>query len=371
MVERMNTKEIKNILKKLILEDADNPEEAFAQLKKLLKNHKPSSTLKLTRAPVKSVKKIRKADNEYVYDIGMRNDDHPWFFANNMLVHNSVYFSAYPVIKQEIESGKLEWNKDKCVELYDHLCAQADSTFGKFMQKAFHCPGKRADVIKAGREIVASSGLFITKKRYAALVYDDEGIRKDVDGKPGKVKAMGLDLRRSDTPTYMQKFLMEILLKTLTNNDTNEIIERITEFRNEFKAMPGWEKGTPKKANKVYYYKALEDRKGKANMPGHVRASINWNSLKKMHGDRYSEEIVDGMKVIVCKLKPNPLGYTSVAYPVDQLRLPEWFKELPFDEDAMADTIIDNKLKNLIGVLDFDFSATKQDNTFTSFFDID
>ena len=34
-----------------------------------------------------------------------------------------------------------------------------------------------------------------------------------------------------------------------------------------------------------------------------------------MNGDKYSQEIVDGMKVIVCKLKTNPLGYTSVAYP--------------------------------------------------------
>ena len=60
-----------------------------------------------------------------------------------------------------------------------------------------HCSKSRADVIAAGREIVAESGLYITKKRYAALVYDVEGFRSDTDGKPGKVKAMGLDLRRS------------------------------------------------------------------------------------------------------------------------------------------------------------------------------
>jgi len=49
--------------------------------------------------------------------------------------------------------------------------------------------------------------------------------------------------------------------------------------------------------------------------------------------------------------------------------LPEWFKELPFDGPAMADTIIDNKLKNLIGVLDFDLEDTKQHTTFSSLFD--
>ena len=88
-----------------------------------------------------------------------------------------------------------------------------------------------------------------------------------------------------------------------------------------------------------------------------------------MNGDKYSQEIVDGMKVIVCKLKQNPMGYTSVAYPVDELHLPEWFKDLPFDGDAMEETIIDNKLGNLIGPLNYDLESTKQKNTFNNLFD--
>ena len=282
---------------------------------------------------------------------------------------NSVYFSAWPVIKDDVESGKLDWTAEKAIALYDQVCEQVDGTFQDFMARAFHCPKSRSDVIAAGREIVAKSGLYITKKRYAALVVDNEGFRTDVDGKPGKVKAMGLDLRRSDTPVYMQEFLMEILLMVLQDAEEKAVLERITTFRKEFEEMPGWEKGSPKRANKIGFYQKEEQRKGKANMPGHVRASINWNTLKRMNGDKYSQEIVDGMKVIVCKLKQNPLGYTSVAYPTDELRLPEWFKELPFDDSAMAETIIDNKLDNLIGVLDYDLEDTKQHNTFSSLFD--
>ena len=282
---------------------------------------------------------------------------------------DSVYFSAYPVLKDDIESGNLEWSIEKCITLYDQVAEQANTTFGDFMAKAFHCPKTRSDVIAAGREIVAQSGLYITKKRYAALVIDNEGFRTDVDGKPGKVKAMGLDLRRSDTPVFMQEFLSEVLLMVLTDATEKEVLERITQFRKDFKERPGFEKGSPKRANKIGHYERLEKKQGKANMPGHVRASINWNTLKRMNGDKYSQEIVDGMKVIVCKLKQNPLGYTSVAYPTDELRLPEWFKELPFDGDAMESTIIDNKLDNLIGVLDYDLEDTKQNTTFNSLFD--
>jgi DNA polymerase elongation subunit (family B) len=282
---------------------------------------------------------------------------------------DSVYFSAWPVLQEDVGTGKLEWNTEKCIALYDQVCEQANTTFEKFMLQAFHCPKSRSDVIAAGREIVAQSGLYITKKRYAALVVDNEGFRTDQDGKPGKVKAMGLDLRRSDTPVFMQKFLSEVLLMVLTDAEESEVLERITQFRKEFQEMPGWEKGSPKRANKIGHYQRLEQKQGKANMPGHVRASINWNTLKRMNGDKYSQEIVDGMKVIVCKLKQNPLGYTSVAYPTDELRLPEWFKELPFDDAAMAETIIDNKLDNLIGVLNYDLEDTKQHNTFSSLFD--
>ena len=282
---------------------------------------------------------------------------------------DSCYFSAWPLLKDDVESGNLEWSPEKAIALYDQICEQANTTFPDFMARAFHCPKTRSDVIAAGREIVARSGLYITKKRYAALVTDNEGFRTDTDGSPGKVKAMGLDLRRSDTPVFMQDFLKELLLMVLTDIPQKEVLDRITEFRKEFSERPGWEKGSPKRANKVGHYRRLEEKQGKANMPGHVRASLNWNTLKRMNGDKYSQEIVDGMKVIVCKLKQNPLGYTSVAYPTDELRIPEWFKELPFDDAAMAETIIDNKLDNLIGVLNYPLEDTKQHTTFNSLFD--
>jgi len=282
---------------------------------------------------------------------------------------DSVYFSAYPVLKDEIAAGSIPWGKDNVITLYDQLCEQANTTFPDFMARAFHCPRPRSEVIAAGREVVADTGLFITKKRYAVRVYDLEGNRTDKDGKLGKVKAMGLDLKRSDTPVFMQDYLKTLLDMVLALKDEKEILDSITEFRREFKERPGFEKGSPKRANKIGHYQRLEEKQGKANMPGHVRASINWNTLKRMNGDKYSQDIVDGMKVIVCKLKQNPLQYTSVAYPTDELRLPEWFKELPFDGDAMEEVIIDNKLDNLIGVLNYDLESTKQNNTFNTLFE--
>jgi hypothetical protein len=79
--------------------------------------------------------------------------------------------------------------------------------------------------------------------------------------------------------------------------------------------------------------------------------------------------IVDGMKTIVCKLRPNPLGYTSVGYPTDETHIPAWFKELPFDDGLMEDTIVDQKVENLLGVLEWEIgSNTDIKTTFGQFF---
>jgi DNA polymerase elongation subunit (family B) len=282
---------------------------------------------------------------------------------------DSCYFSAYSVLKKEIDKGLIPWTKESVIQLYDQIASEVNATFPQFMLDAFHCPKTRGEVIKAGREIVASKSLFITKKRYAVLYYDKEGKRTDVDDKPGKIKAMGLDLKRSDTPEFIQNFLSDVLEMVLTGKTEQEVLDFISEFRLKFKSRPGWEKGSPKRANNITDYEAKEKKAGKANMPGHVRASINWNTLKRMMGDKYSMAVTDGDKVIVCKLKQNPMGFTSVAYPVDELRLPQWFKDMPFDHAEMEQTIIDNKLDNLIGVLKWDITSTEEKNTFNSLFE--
>ena len=283
---------------------------------------------------------------------------------------DSCYFTAYPVLKESIEKGEMEWSKDIAVQLYNSIADQVNASFPAFMEQAFHVPREMGSVIKGGREIVASKGLFITKKRYAVLYYDKENKRVDTHGDPGKVKAMGLDLKRSDTPKVIQDFLSEILNDVLTGKTREQIIEKIRAFKYEFKERPGWEKGSPKRVNNLTKYGKEEERLGKANMPGHVRAALNWNNLRRMNGDKYALQIVDGMKTIVCKLKQNPLGWTSIGYPTDEQHLPEWFKELPFDDSTMEATVVDQKIDNLLSVLEWDLaSATNTENTFQSLFE--
>jgi DNA polymerase elongation subunit (family B) len=284
---------------------------------------------------------------------------------------DSCYFTAYPTLKEQIAKGELDWNKEMCIGLYDSIADQANESFPAFMERAFHAPRKNGEIIKAGRELIGDRSLFITKKRYAINIFDKEGKRKDVNGKAGDIKAMGLDLKRADTPKYIQEFLMDVLKRVLAGEQRAQIIDLIKEFKRQLSAQDSWTKGSPKSVNKLTMYGDLEAKSkvGKANMPGHVRAALNYNYLRKVNSDNYSMKIVDGMKVVVCKLKSNPLGFTSIAYPTDELRLPTWFCELPFDDAEMERTLVDEKIENLLGVLDWNLrSDTNTSNTFDDLF---
>jgi DNA polymerase elongation subunit (family B) len=283
---------------------------------------------------------------------------------------DSSYFSAWNTIKSEVAAGSMEWSRDICVGLYDAIAEQVNESFPGFCTQAFHTPQANGELIRCGRELVASKGLYITKKRYAVLIYDLEGKRLDTGDNPGKLKAMGLDLKRADTPKVVQNFLSSILMEVLQGAEKEHIISRVKEFKQEFQARPAWEKGTPKRVNNLTRYRELEENKGKSTVPGHVRAALNWNTLKKINNDKYSVEIVDGMKVVVCKLLPNPAGFTSVAYPIDEMRLPSWFKQLPFDQSLMESTIVDTKVDNLLGVMDWDIQhlTSNSNEVFNSLF---
>ena len=291
---------------------------------------------------------------------------------------DSVYFTAVPALP---EGSELDL--DSAVKLYDHISDTVSDSFPEFLKKEFNVPYENGKILKAGREVVGRSGLFITKKRYAIKCLDIEGYQPE----GGKLKIMGMEIKRSDTPEFVQDFLEEELDDALSGTAEKEVITKVKEFKKNFQSLDPWKKGMPKRVNnltnyneklkstrktenmKLYKLDALKNESGSSMIPGHVRASINWNDIKTAFSDNYSMTITDGMKVIVCRLKNNAMGYSSIAYPTDELNLPQWFKDLPFDNEAMEEAVLDKKVENVLGAMGWDLSQTKESEALQEFFE--
>lgn len=286
---------------------------------------------------------------------------------------DSCYFTAYPALKSQIDAGAIDWSKENIIALYDEISSSVSDTFPVYMKETFNVPEEAGAVIRSAREVIAESGLFIKKKRYALLVFDKEGKRKDIGGERGEIKVTGLDLRRSDTPKFVQEFLMGILKKVLEGQKEDAVIADIRLFKDKFSKMKPWEKGVPKSVNNITKYHQKEDIELKRKLsgqlatkgftvPGHVRGAINWNFLREINKDNRSTRILDGSKIVLCYVMETETNtITNIAYPVDEVHLPEWFLSLPFDEERMEETIVDNKLENLLSVLKWDLNRTSKD----------
>lgn len=327
--------------------------------------------MEIKKSKIKRVEQVGNFDDEYVYDIGIASEKgHNWFFGNNILAHNSIYFTIEPVReKLEKQMGR-KFLKEDLIELSDRMARAADESFGDFLKNTYNLPENNAKTIKCDREICASSALFIKKKRYAFMVFDKEGIRQDTNGKSGKIKITGIDINRSDCPKWVQGKLKETLVKVLEGVPEQEVLEFIRDWRNEFLNLEPWKMGRPIRANKLSHYtKIYKDKLDTSMIPGHVRASINWNELLNVYGDKNSSPITDGAKVVVCLLKENKFKMNAIAYPASQTFLPEWFKKFEFDVDTILHRTIDQRIKNILGCLNWDLSRTTESDLFREFYD--
>lgn len=245
-----------------------------------------------------------------------------------------------------------DYSKENIIEFSNKVGKAVNDSFPQYMIDTFHCTPEGASREGAAREVVASRALVCGKKRYAMMVYEKDGYRQDINGKPGKAKIMGIQVARSDTHPLVKELLKKMLNSVLTDGSKEKLVEIMRNFGNkDWGKLNAWDKGTPRTVNKLDFYTKEYNKTGKCSV-GQVMASINWNRMLEMMGDKKSPKILDGDKVIVCKMKPNnPFGYKSIALPNTITRVPKWFKQLPFDEQSMVDSAIDKTIETVFGVI--------------------
>lgn len=305
---------------------------------------------------IKEIVDLGYFEDEYVYDITMEDTNHPHFFANDILVHNSCYFKTNTN------------NIEDAVEVADGIAEYVNMSFQQFAIDGFLCNPGFDNLIKCGREVVANRGVFIAKKKYILHVVDKEGTRIPYMSKKS-IKAMGSEIKKSDTPKVIQKFLKHISMELLNGATYKELEVYINNFRGEFKnEIDILDLGVSKSCNKLTTYsteyKTFEEPGiRKVRLPGHVRAAINYDTCKTIFKDDLSKPITSGNKIKYFYLKKNMYGFTSIAFPSDISHMPQWFIDnFDIDIDKIENKLIDLKVKNLFDALGW--STPTQQSTF-------
>lgn len=155
-----------------------------------------------------------------VYDIEV--DSNHNFFANDILVHNSCYVQVPPKICEKLpKDPQLATDIiDKFIETkIQPIINSSSQELGSIFNAL------DASRISAKREAIASSAVFVAKKRYFMKVIDSEGVRFSEP----YLKTMGIDIVRSSTPAFSKKYLkksVNIILES-TEEELKEWLKNI------------------------------------------------------------------------------------------------------------------------------------------------
>ena len=225
---------------------------------------------------------------------------------------DSIFASAVPLVKKRFPNQKLTETMmtqrimEICGEVQDYLNISYDYFAKKFCNIDKH-------VFDIKQEVIAKSGLFITKKRYGLRIINDAG------RKVNKIHVKGLDTVRSNFAIAMKELLQNVLDDILADVPKEKIDERISVFKRnmvnlhfDVMANPIGVKGIGK-----YQVKDIESvfSSYKKGTPVHVKSAINYNSLIDYwyEGKKY-EKIGNGNKIKWVYLKENEFGFDTIAY---------------------------------------------------------
>jgi hypothetical protein len=303
---------------------------------------------------IDSIEILEDFKEEYVYDLEMVDEPHV-FFANDILVHNSLYYSIQPFIDNMFIKKGLNINWESKEQL-DELAATIDKFVDKvnkychivLEQRGIHSELNR---IAFKRECIAKSGIFLAKKRYLLQVFDDENKRP----KGGKFKYTGVEVKKKELPPAVIKLLTDFIEGSISEGwNDREIIDAQNEMWNQYKQMSisdiGFYKtlSTPKHALMEEVEEEYEARNEHGDIvtktrvvereifmshesrsQAQARGCIYYNQLTAKLGLRAKyQEIRKGEKYRYMWVKPNNrYGVDVIAYPADG-GYPEEFEEM-------------------------------------------
>jgi len=253
---------------------------------------------------IKFTKKI--ANNFYNKELG-DDKDHCIYIDTD-----SVFYSATPLVQKRFPSVNIS-DEDKMskaiLNIADEVQLYLNNSYDYFAKKFCNLDKHRFDI---KQEVIAKSGLFVTKKRYGLKIINDNG------KKVNKLMVKGLDTVRSSFPTAMRDMLSKLLEDILMDVPKEQLDKFVLNFKNSMKLMDFDKIANPTGVKKVTKYKVKGGAIFKAyklGTPIHVKSALFYNDmLKHLKISRRYTPIYNGEKIKWVYLKNNPLGLDTIGY---------------------------------------------------------
>ena len=256
-------------------------------------------------------------------------------------------------------------NKEDAILIADETAKQVNAMFPAFMRDAFFCREGHDSLIQAGREVVGSAGLFMAaKKKYTIKVVNLDGYDLEVP----KLKSMGSEIKKADTPKVIQTFLKQ-LMDYILDGESYETIEKFIN-RQRGILVRGVKNpislGVAKQINnldaKYAEWTRIEKAgKGRVALPGHVRAAINYNEMAQLYQGGAATLLKAGDKGVIFYLAPNDHGLLTIAFPADMTAFPQWFVDnFKLNKRLTEEKMIDAKLKRIFETLEWDIPTPQK-----------
>ena len=253
------------------------------------------------------VEELEPFDNEYVYDIGMVESPHT-FFADGILVHNSVYFDIAPFTRQ-VCPVDLVWspaNVRKISKLVEDFVSRVNVECCRIAEEDFHTPLKR---IEFKLETVCSQGVFLAKKRYVLHVLYSEGALVD------EFKYTGVDVKKNEIPEAIKGILREVIEGSMKEVWTSKRYRQTLE--------EAWEKFKNMRPEDIAFIKNLSTEKESTGFlqtekgaGPHARGAVYFNQIiGKMGLKNKYDEIRHGDRLhYVHVKKSNQFGIDVISW---------------------------------------------------------
>lgn len=266
----------------------------------------------------------------YVYDIEV--DEVHNFFANDILVHNSIYVDLDNVVQPLIKKNVLK-DTQHLIDIIDKFCENnLQKAINDGFEELFNYMNNYENLMHMDREVISCpelgseglGGFWTGKKRYALNVYDSEGTRY---AEP-KIKILGLETQRSSTPSIIREVLKGDI-KAILQKGESALHKRYKDFKESYENYHYTDIADVSSVNDIEKYSINGEPAPKT--PSQVSGVLLYRKLVSQNNIKDALPINDGSKVMIMPLmEQNPwqakwfswLSGTEIPKDLEDLVLP-------------------------------------------------